>query len=69
MLQFVFASSLKSAYKIGTIYFKEIATTTITTTSATNNKASAYSGPRPAMQIVGQGRKYKNKLRRQGWYM
>ena len=70
-LHFVFASLLKSAYKIGAIYFKEIATTTITTTTATaiNNKASAYSGPRPTMQIVGQGRKYKNKLRRQGWYM
>ena len=46
-------------------------TTTITTTTATatNNKVNASSGPRPVIQIVGQGRNYKRKLSRQGRYM
>ena len=50
---------------------EEITTTAITTTTATtiNNKANANSGPRPVIQIVGQGRKYKHKLNRQGRYM
>ena len=52
------------------IYFKGITATTITTTTATtNSKVNANSGPRPVIQIVGQGRKYKNKLNRQGRHM
>ena len=56
---------------IGIIHSKEITTTAITTTTATtttNNKVNANSGPRPVMQAVGQARKYKYTLRRQGWY-
>ena len=47
-------------------YTKEITTSTVTTTT---NKVNAYSGSGPVMQILGQGRKYKYKLKRQGWYM
>ena len=45
--------------------------TTIKTTATTtiNNKVNINSGSGPVMQIVGQGRKYKHKLRRQGQYM
>ena len=52
------------------IYFKGITATTITTTTATtNNKVNANSNPRTVIQIVGQCRKYKHKLRRQARYM
>ena len=69
-LQFVFPSLLKSTYKIGIISSEEITTTTITTTTATTkNMVNAYSGSGPVIQIVGQGRKYIYKLRRQAWYM
>ena len=55
------------------IYTKEITTVTITITTATatttNNKVNAYSGSGPLIQILGQDRKYKYKLKRQGWYM
>ena len=56
---------------IGIIYSNEMTTTTITTTTATTtcNKVNANSGPRPVMQIVGLGRKYKYKKRRQVRYM
>ena len=56
---------------IAIVYSKEISTTTITTTTATttNHKVNANSGPRPIIQIVGQGRKYKYKIKRRGWYM
>ena len=68
MVQFVFPSLLKSAYKYWYTCSKEIRTTTITTTTATftNNKVNANPGHGPVTQIVGQGRKYKYKLRRQG---
>ena len=69
-LQFVFPSLLKSTYKSGIIYSEEITTTTITTTTATTkNMVNAYSGSGPVIQIVGQGRKYIYKLRRQAWCM
>ena len=55
------------------IYTKEITTITITITTATatttNKKVDAYSGPIPLIEILGQDRKYKYKLKRQGWYM
>ena len=55
------------------IYTKEISTITITITTATatttNNKVNAYWGSSPLIQILGQDRKYKYKLKRQGWYM
>ena len=55
------------------IYTKEITTVTITITTATatttNNKVNAYSSSGPLIQILGQDRKYKCKLKRQGWYM
>ena len=56
---------------IGITYSKEITTTTITTTTAstTNNKVNANSDPGPVIQIVGKGRKYKHKSRRQVRYM
>ena len=54
---------------IGIIYSKEITNTNIFTTTACNNKLNANSVPRPILQIVGQCRKYKYKLRRQGRYM
>ena len=55
---------------ICTIYSKEITTTVTSTTAITNNnKVNANSGPRSVIQIVGQGRKYKHKLRRQDRYM
>ena len=55
---------------IGILCFKEITITTITTTTATttNNKVNRNSGPGPVIQIVGQDRKHKYKLKRQGWY-
>ena len=57
------------------IYTKEITTITITitittaTATTTNNKVNAYSGSGPLIEILGQDRKYKYKLKRQGWYM
>ena len=70
MLQFVFPSLLKSAYKYWCIIYSKQITTTTTTTIATttNDKVNANSGPGPVIQIIGQGRKYKYKLRRQGRY-
>ena len=40
-----------------------------TTSTATNNEVNANSGRRPVIQIVGQGRKYNQKLSRKGWCM
>ena len=55
------------------IYTKEITTITITITTATatttNNKVNTYSVSGPLIEILGQDRKYKYKLKRQGWYM
>ena len=55
------------------IYTKEITTITITitttTVTTTNNKVKTCSGSGLLIQILGQGRIYKYKLRRQGWYM
>ena len=60
MLQFVFPSLLKSAYKYWCIIYSKQITTTTTTTIATttNDKVNANSGPGPVIQIIGQGRKY-----------
>ena len=70
MLQFVFPSLLKSAYKYWCIiYSKQITTTTTTIATTTNDKVNANPGPGPVIQIIGQGRKYKYKLRRQDRYM
>ena len=68
MLQFVFPSLLKSAYKYWCIIYSKQITTTTTIATTTNDKVNANSGPGPVMQIIGQGRKYKCKLRRQGRY-
>ena len=56
---------------IGILYYKEITTISVTTTTATtaNSKVNTNSGPRRIIEITEQGRKYKYILRRQGWYM
>ena len=56
---------------IGTIYSKEITSTTITTATATttNNNVNTNSGLEPVIEIVGHGRKHKYKLMTQGQYM
>ena len=66
-----FPQFTKMITNIVIIYTKEITTITITTASATttNNKVNVYSGSGLLIQILGQDRKYKYKLKRQGWYM
>ena len=56
---------------IGILYYKEITTISVTTTTATtaNGKVNTNSGSRRIIEITDQGRKYKYILGRQGWYM
>ena len=69
--QFVFPKLLKSAHKYWYYLFQRNCQCYYyyTTATTTNNKVNANSGPRQVIQVIGQGCKYKYKLRRQGWYM
>ena len=76
LLSSLYACTLKifsqfTIISIGTIYSKEITTSTNTTTTATtaNNQVNENSGPGSIIQIVGKGHKCKYKLRKQGRYM
>ena len=63
-LQFVFLSLLKPA-----LFIPKNLLLLLFTATTTNNKVNAYSGSGPVIKIVGQDRKYKQKLVNQGWYM